>query len=444
MLHNVYHSDCYVQHLTKISERTTITIEKDVCNDQGAVIIPKGRELSCDLAKRLRKHHLNQPIEHCITLERMLTSQELMDAYKRYILKSEDARIFHERWQLNSLLSKACDYCDKFPLIMQKITVLKLQMPHLFHQAMFSAYISLAIARRLKANIEECTSIFLAGLVHDIGILHLDPNLVTKREEYTPDQWRAMQSHCEIGSKFLSTVPDLPKAIVKAVAEHHERYDGSGYPNAKEGKDLCTMGQVIGMADTCLALYTRDVKNKKLGLDALLPILQLNPGIYCHKVFKATIGLIREIPWPEKRVYSDDSMPGLVSRLLVENEAIVHDYSVLYGVVVSIDPHLPNCKKSDMLRNMTERIHRCLNRSGILQREHCQWIKSQNKEDYVAIERLEIMYTEIKWQMKQLKKLLFTLWQMHQLKYPKLNQQVQKGLWQIEQYHRNHETAAVH
>lgn len=53
---------------------------------------------------------------------------------------------------------------------------------------------------------------------------------------------------------------------------------------------------------------------------------------------------------------------------------------------------------------MTQRIHFCLQRSGILQREHKEWIRAQKKEDYVAIERLEIMYAEIRWQMKQLRK----------------------------------------
>lgn len=70
---------------------------------------------------------------------------------------------------------------------MKKMTVLKYEIPHLFKQALFCAYTSLAIARRLKANRDECVCVFLVGFIHDIGILHLDLELVTKKDEYPPE-----------------------------------------------------------------------------------------------------------------------------------------------------------------------------------------------------------------------------------------------------------------
>jgi HD-GYP domain-containing protein (c-di-GMP phosphodiesterase class II) len=444
MLNDVGHLDCYVQHLTHICEEHPIHIEVDICNGQGAVIVPKGRHFDLELAERLSEHTLQEPLENCIQLDELVNAQELMQLFKAGIETDQNIALFHERWQLNSLLAKSCEFYGQFPLLMQKMTVLKYEMPHLFKQALFCAYTSLAIARRLKANRDECVCVFLAGFIHDIGILHLDLELVTKKDEYTPEQWQAMQSHTQLGAKILKRIPNMPPSVIKAILEHHERYDGSGYPCAKKGMELGTMGQIIGMADTCLALYKRDLHSKKLGFDALLPILQLNPGIYCDKVFKAIVGLIKDIPWPIKRLYPDESMPKVVSRLLLTNEGITHDYSVLYGLVVSINPHLPKNKKSAMLRNMTQRIHFCLQRSGILQREHKEWMRAQKKEDYVAIERLEIMYAEIRWQMKQLRKLLTILWEKHQLKHPQLNQEIRKGLWQIEQYHRNHTGAKVH
>ena len=117
-----------------------------------------------------------------------------------------------------------------------------------------------------------------------------------------------------------------------------------------------------------------------------------------------------------------------------------HFYTVIYGLINSIRPHLPNNKKAIMLNNMADRIHKCLLSSGILQSEHNEWMavssKLQHQEDYLAIERLEIMYNEVKWQIKQLKKLIFLLWEKHQFKQPELNKLVQHGLWQMVQYHK--------
>ena len=300
----------------------------------------------------------------------------------------------------------------------------------------------------MGASLMDCKLVFLAGLIHDIGILHLDSELLEQKGEYTPEQWRAMHSHTVIAHKILNRIEELPWKVSMAVLEHHERFDGSGYPYAKQGRTLGMMGQIIGMADTCLALYKRDLAHKELGFDALVPVLQLNPDIYCRKVFKATVELIRGIAWPVKRVYSDENMPGVISRLMLDNEGIHHDYTVIYSLVTSIRPHLPNNKKAIMLNNMANRIHKCLLSSGILQSEHNDWMmlpeKGHLQEDYLAIERLEIMYNEIKWQIKQLNKLIFLLWEKHQFKQPALNKIVKNGLFQIIQYHKQQSIAVVH
>ena len=447
MLHNVDHQDCYVQHLMDMAQRFNITISEDVRNQHGAILVPKGGQLDGSLAEKICHHQLMQPLENYVHLHNQLTAQQLMNYYKLIFTKDKNFAMFNARWKLNELLESGCQYYQEFPVIKQKMTVLKVQMPDLFRQSLICAYVSLAIAKQMGASLAECRSVFLAGLTHDIGILHLDSELVQQKGEYTPEQWRAMHSHTSIAHKILNHVEGLPWNVAMAVLEHHEHFDGSGYPFAKHGRQLGMMGQIVGMADTCLALYKRDLAIKKLGFDSLLPVLQLNPDIYCRKVFKATVELIQGISWPVKRVYSDEKMQNVIVRLMLDNEAIHHDYTVIYGLINSIRPHLPNNKKAIMLNNMADRIHKCLLSSGILQSEHNEWMavssKLQHQEDYLAIERLEIMYNEVKWQIKQLKKLIFLLWEKHQFKQPELNKLVQHGLWQMVQYHKGNSEPVI-
>ena len=176
--------------------------------------------------------------------------------------------------------------------------------------------------------------------------------------------------------------------------------------------------------------------------------MQLNPGLFCRRVFSATVEVIRAVPRSSKRVYSDEKMPEVISRLMLVNESIQHDYYILYGLVTSIKPHLPINKKSHMLTRMADRIHECLLSSGIMQSEHEEWMViscgAQQNKDYLAIERLEVMYSEIKWQIKQLNRLLYLLWKNEKFKHSELHEQVQKGLWQIASYHKQLKGAAVH
>ena len=448
MLQNVGHLDCYTQHLARMAEQTNVVIESDICNAQGAVIVPAGRHFDASMAERLDAHKLLKPIDQCIAISHSLWSQELLQLFQVFIERHEEVAVFHHQCNLDSVLVEACDYYETFPLLVQKLTVLKSAFPSQFKKSLFCAYMSMAIANRMGASRVDSINVFIAGLVHDVGILHLPPELILDKGEYKPEQWKAMQQHTVIGHDLLKQVDELPTGISRAVLEHHERFDGSGYPYSKRGSELGMTGQIIGMADTCLALYKRELAPKKLGFDALLPILQLNPDIYCRRVFSATVELIRDVPWPQKRVYSDDEMPEVISRLMVENEGIQHDYCVLYGLVTSIKPHLPADKRAYMLTRMAERIHQCLLSSGIMQSEHNEWMViscgAQQTQDFLAIERLEVMYGEIKWQIRQLKRLLYLLWKNQQFKHQALHKQVQQGLWQIANYHKQHQLASLH
>lgn len=446
MLPDVIKEDCYVQHLAALSKRLEVRVRRDIKNSQGALLVLKGGLLNQDLAHKIFSHQLMLPIESCVQLPVRLTALELLKHYKNYFSQHPSLAEFHKRRELNLILIKSCHYYQEFPALMQKMTVVMIQLPRLFSQALFCAYVSMAIRQQMKGSDSECVQAFLAGLIHDIGILHLDTSLISQQGEYTPKQWQAMQSHCVLGYEMLMQMDRFPESIAVGVLEHHERYDGSGYPNAKSGDELGILGQILGMADTCLALYKRDLVPKKLGFDALLPVLQLNPGIYCNKVYAATLALIRDIPWPGTRTYTDGLMPEMLSRLILVNQQVNHDYVILYGLVTSIRHHLPRNKNTRMLNNMSERLHLCLLSSGILQSEHRDWMitscSEQKLEDYLAIERLEIMYNEINWQLRQIRRLLILLWDKRKDRcHPELDLLVKDGLLKIQQFQKGIESS---
>lgn len=448
MLHDVRQPDCYVHHLMAMGPNYGVTTAEDVRNQQGAIVVPRGKVLSKDLADRIITHKLIKPLETSLLLEGGLTAQQLYRIYAESIKENADYRLFHESWNLHRMLAKACKYFERFPLLIQKMTVMKERIPHVFNQGLFTAYISMAMALKMGASKQDCLNVFIAGLVHDIGMLHIEPGIIDKQGEYTAEEWRSMQAHTVIGHCILRYVKGLPKSVVFSVLEHHERYDGSGYPLGKQGSDLGMIGQIIGMADTCYALYQKDLLPKQLGFDALLPILQLNPDIYCRKVYKSMAELIREVDWPTRRVYQDENIPDLVSRLMVENESINHDYCVLYGIVMSLRQESAANHQIQSVINMGDRINRCLLSSGLLQSEHGEWMvnscKKDSDQDFVAIERLEIMYAEVAWQIKQLKRMIYGLWKNYRFKKSSMKELIHQGLVQIEQYHKLHQKTALH
>ncbi len=448
MLHDVRQPDSYVDHLMALGPEYGVSTLEDVRNQQGAVVVPQGKSLNRALTERIITHKLIKPLETSLVLDGGLTAQQLYRLYAQSLKNNPDYGLFHESWRLHRLLAKACKYFEQFPLLVQKMTVMRERLPQVFEQGLFTAYISMAIACRMGASRHDCINVFVAGLVHDVGMLHIDPAIIEKRDEYTTDEWRTMQAHTVIGHCILRYVKGLPKSVGIAVLEHHERCDGSGYPLAKQGGDLGMIGQILGMADTCFALYQKELRPKGLGFDALMPILQLNPDIYCRKVFKAMMELIRDVKWPTRRVYQNKQIPQLISRLLLENENINHDYCVLYGIVMSLRQESAGSHQIQNVINMGDRINRCLLSSGMLQSEHGEWMRkscsSETEDDYVAIERLEIMYREMTWQIKQLKRMIYGLWKNYRFKRSNVRALIRQGLLEIEHYHKANRRSALH
>ncbi len=448
MLQDAGNQVCYVQHLMNMSQRFSITISDDVCNRQGAVLIPKGGHLDGGLVEKISHHQLEKPLENCVFLHNQLSSQQLKSFYKKIFSKHNNFSLFHKNNDLEEALLAGCEYYEQFPLIKQKMTVLKIQLPQQFKQALFCAYFSLAIAHKMKDESLNLSEVFLAGLTHNIGMLHMDTELLNEKSNYSAQQWHAMHNHVNIAHEILQQVPTLPSEVATAVLEHHERFDGSGYPFANKGSALGLMGQVIGMADTCLSLYKRDLASNKLGFDALLPVLELNRNLFNSKVLNAIELIISDIHWPVKRISSNDDMPTLISGIMLDNESIRFDYSMIEKLIENIRPHLFFNSESRMLNNMFDRVQCSLISSGILKNEHIEWMVisfgAQQNEDYLVIERLPITYNEIKWQIAQLKNLLHLMCEKHQLKSTQFESTVNKGLFEMAQYKKQHTLPAIH
>jgi len=110
-----------------------------------------------------------------------------------------------------------------------------------------------AIARKLRLGEATVEEIRTAGLLHDVGMIGVPDSVVDKPDELTADEYRMVQEHCQMGARILDPLSHLD-SVARFVLEHHERWDGSGYPHRKEGNETSLGGQIVGLAETWTAL----------------------------------------------------------------------------------------------------------------------------------------------------------------------------------------------
>ena len=127
----------------------------------------------------------------------------------------------------------------------------------LIDKALHISVYMVGLARFLEMSEEDLEMAGLVGLLLDIGKLKIPNEILAKRERLTPEEYVLVRSHVEHSVEMLKTTPGISPEIVRAVAMHHERYDGSGYPNGVRGDELGLIPAIAGIVDTFVSLTSK-------------------------------------------------------------------------------------------------------------------------------------------------------------------------------------------
>ena len=139
------------------------------------------------------------------------------------------------------------------------------------------ANISMAIARELGWTNERIQALYMAAMVHDIGKMAVPSEILTKPSRLTDLEMQMVQGHVEAGYQILKDIP-FPWPIAEMVHQHHERLDGSGYPNGLKGDQICEEARVLSVADTIEAMATHRPYRPAKGLAAALDEIRIEAG----------------------------------------------------------------------------------------------------------------------------------------------------------------------
>lgn len=132
------------------------------------------------------------------------------------------------------------------------------------------------------------------GRVHDIGKRSLPLEVLKKPSRLSQIEVELVRTHAEAGYQILKDIP-FPIALAEIVREHHERLDGSGYPQGLKGDQILPEARILAVADVIESMTFRRPYRQALGVEVALEELTKNRGVlYDSDVVDAIIRLIRE------------------------------------------------------------------------------------------------------------------------------------------------------
>ncbi|MBU1042303.1 MAG: HD-GYP domain-containing protein [Proteobacteria bacterium] len=137
----------------------------------------------------------------------------------------------------------------------------------------------------------------LAGMYHDVGKAKIPESILNKPGKLTKDEFQIMKSHPLEGYRIMQGQKDLDPEILRAVVEHHERHDGSGYPRALKSEDIGRFSRIIAVVDVYDALTSRRVyKDAMAPAKALGMMYQLRDKDFPHNAIENFIRCIGVFP----------------------------------------------------------------------------------------------------------------------------------------------------
>ena len=242
--------DLAVIMVTGIDDRAT-AIETLQMGAYGYVTKPfQANELIINIANALRRRQLE--IENRRHRENL---ESLVEERTQELYKSRDESIH--------ILSKAAEFRDNETA---KHTI---RMGHYTER----------LARLWGLPNHFCQNLKHAAPLHDVGKIGISDSILLKPGKLTPDEFETMKTHCEIGYRILAESTSEVLALGAEIAlNHHEKFDGSGYPRGLAGEDIPVPGRIAAICDVFDALTSERVYKKAIPPDEALLIMTEGRG----------------------------------------------------------------------------------------------------------------------------------------------------------------------
>ena len=184
------------------------------------------------LIKPLRMEIVMMRINRMLQLSRLQTNLQHEVYMRTKADKEKNQRIANLLDQVVDALGRTIDAKDKYTK---------------GHSERVAKY-AVMIAKKLGCDEEQITAIKYAALLHDIGKIGIPDEIINKPESLTDKEYAIVKAHPVLGAEILHGITAVP-GVYEAARWHHERYDGLGYPDGKQGMDIPDLVRIISVAD---------------------------------------------------------------------------------------------------------------------------------------------------------------------------------------------------
>ncbi len=172
--------------------------------------------------------------------------------------------------------------------------------------------LSLAIGHKMAVGRDDLDVLHRGGLLHDIGKIGVPAAVLDKPGKLTDEEWQVMRDHVTVGARILTPIAAYAD-LIPIVLRHHERYDGSGYPDGLVGEDIPFLARLLAVPDVYDALNSDRPYRPAWPRPKVIEYLAQRSGtLFDPEVTKGFLAVIED-PAPEARYETFPLLPSVGS-----------------------------------------------------------------------------------------------------------------------------------
>jgi hypothetical protein len=241
----------FLAAIMRASETYSIVASQDIVDVRGLKLWAKGLPVSAALQQRLLERKLLNPIEACLMAEDGVTPFYLMEQLQKFL--GSDHSMAHALRPWGTVLEKQLKQIPLHSVAQLLLTTALATRPGAIEHAVQAMALAGGMAQAQSLPVDVRLAM-LGGLLHDIGEAYIQPQYLDGQEPLDLMGHQHMMVHPRIAQLLLDATTDYPATLCRAVGEHHERANGSGYPARLQGEDISPLGMLLAAVETTMGV----------------------------------------------------------------------------------------------------------------------------------------------------------------------------------------------
>ncbi len=242
----------YLRDVTALGDTHEVHTREAVYSKNQIKLLEQGVRVDSGMFERLMQHKLAAPLEQSLKVADAVSGEDLVEEAMRLVAADTGYSRLSDASMPLGHLRRALRQVPCDDALAVRLTVMRKRRPFMYAHAVGAAMLCALVAVRARMSEKDRALYAGAGLYHDIGEMHVDPELFTARRTLSDAERQHILIHPMTAYMVLESRPQTSGALAKAVFEHHERLDGSGYPKGLVGDKISPLGKALAVVELAM------------------------------------------------------------------------------------------------------------------------------------------------------------------------------------------------